>query len=161
LPGKPGDSKNMPVVMMLHNCEYVATAVMSDIADFHRKLQKAIAASKKGFAYMHVFSPCPTGWRYPQDKTIEVQRRAVGCNFFPLWEYEKSTGEMRFTNPEVVGDPPYTLKDYLSMVGKFRHLSKEQVAHLQHTLDVRLNLLKSIAVNSPEKLVSKDAVCGC
>jgi len=47
------------------------------------------------------------------------------------------------------------------MVGKFRHLSKEQIAHLQHTLDVRLNLLKSIAVNSPEKLVPKDAACGC
>ena len=161
LPGKPGDSKNMPVIMMLHNCEYVATAVMANIEDFHRKLQKAIAASKKGFAYMHIFSPCPTGWRYPQDKTIEVQRRAVGCNFFPLWEYEKSTGQMNFTNPEIVANPTHTLKDYLGMVGKFRHLNKEQIAHLQGTLDTRLSLLKSIAVNSPEKLVAKDAVCGC
>jgi hypothetical protein len=50
------------------------------------------------------------------------------------------------------------------MVGKFRHLSKDQVAHLQHTLDTRLDLLKSIAVNSPEKLAAKEAreaICGC
>ena len=161
LPGKPGDSKNMPVVMMMHNCEYVATAVMADIEDYHRKLQKAMAASKKGFAYIHVFSPCPTGWRYPQDQTIEVQRRAVNCNFFPLWEYEKSTGEMRFTNPELVANPTGTLQDYLKMVGKFRHLSKEQIAHLQKTLDTRVKLLKSIAENTVGKAVAKDASCGC
>jgi hypothetical protein len=47
------------------------------------------------------------------------------------------------------------------MVGKFRHLNKEQIAHLQGTLDTRLALLKSIAVNSPDKVVSKDAACGC
>jgi phenylglyoxylate dehydrogenase beta subunit len=110
---------------------------------------------------MHVFSPCPTGWRYPQDQTIEVQRRAVGCNFFPLWEYEKSTGEMNFTNPDIIENPPWTLKDYLKMVGKFRHLSKEQIAHLQNTLNVRLKLLKNIAENSPEKQAAKDAACGC
>ncbi|MDX9746548.1 MAG: hypothetical protein RBU31_08425, partial [Syntrophales bacterium] len=69
-----------------------------------------------------------------------------------------------FSNPDLVAHPTHTLHDYLSMVGKFRHLSKDQVAHLQHTLDTRLDLLKSIAVNSPEKLAAKEAreaICGC
>lgn len=161
LPGKPGDSKNMPVVMMMHNCEYVATAVMSDIEDYYRKLEKAYQASKKGFAYIHVFSPCPTGWRYPQDQTMEVQRRAVGCNFFPLWEYERSTSLMNFTHPWIIANPTHTLSDYLKLVGKFRHLSKEQIAHLQHTLDVRVNLLKGIAANSPDKVGLGEASCCC
>jgi phenylglyoxylate dehydrogenase beta subunit len=68
---------------------------------------------------------------------------------------------MNFTNPDIIENPPWTLKDYLKMVGKFRHLSKEQIAHLQNTLNVRLKLLKSIAENSPEKQAAKDAACSC
>lgn len=52
------------------------------------KIQKGLAASKHGFAYLHVFSPCPTGWAYKPEKAIEVARKAVQCNVFPLWEMD-------------------------------------------------------------------------
>lgn len=142
LPGKAGDQKYMPLIMLMHNCEYVATAVMAYIEDYHEKLEKAIQASKKGFAYLHVFSPCTTGWRYPQEKTMEVQRQAVATNSFPLWEYEREAEKFAFTHPV---DNPTSMENYLGMLGKFRHLSKEQIDHHRKVVSTRINLLKAIA----------------
>lgn len=142
LPGKANDSKYMPLVMLMHDVEYVGTAVTAYIDDFHRKVEKAYQASKRGFAYLHVFSPCTTGWRYPGDKTMEVQRQAVATNIFPLWEYEKTTGKLAFTHPV---DNPAPLENYLSMLGKFRHLSKEQIEHLKNTAAMRVNILKAMS----------------
>jgi phenylglyoxylate dehydrogenase beta subunit len=149
LRGKSRDSKYMPLIMLMHNCEYVGTAVTAYIQDFHEKLEKAHQASKRGFAYLHVFSPCTTGWRYPGDKTIEVQRRAVATNFFPLWEYERQTGKLRFTHPV---DNPQPMETYISMVGKFRHLNKNEIAHLEKTADERVRILKAIEASGAELL---------
>jgi phenylglyoxylate dehydrogenase beta subunit len=51
-------------------------------------LEKAVAAAKRDMAYIHVFSPCPTGWRFPPNMLIEIGRKAVETNIVPLWEYE-------------------------------------------------------------------------
>lgn len=142
LRGKTRDSKYMPLIMVMHNCEYVATAALAFMEDFHRKLDKAIQASKRGMAYLHVFSPCPTGWRFQPELTIEVQRKAVSTNMFPLWEYEYQTGELCFTHPV---DDPLPLENYLSLIGKFRHLDKEQIQHLKETAALRIGILKGIA----------------
>jgi phenylglyoxylate dehydrogenase beta subunit len=149
LRGKPQDAKYMPLIMLMHNCEYVGTAVTAYMDDFHEKLEKAHQASKRGFAYLHVFSPCTTGWRFPGDKTIEVQRRAVASNSFPLWEYERQTGKLRFTHPV---DNPEPIGSYIAMLGKFRHLSKDEIAHLQKTADDRIRMLKAIEASDVETL---------
>jgi phenylglyoxylate dehydrogenase beta subunit len=149
LRGKPRDAKYMPLIMLMHNCEYVATAVTAYMDDFHEKLEKAHQASKRGFAYLHVFSPCTTGWRYPGDKTIEVQRLAVASNTFPLWEYERKTGKLRFTHSV---DNPQPIGSYIAMLGKFRHLSKDEIAHLQKTADDRVRILKAIEASGVETL---------
>jgi phenylglyoxylate dehydrogenase beta subunit len=149
LRGKPRDAKYMPLIMLMHNCEYVATAVTAYMDDYHEKLEKAHQASKRGFAYLHVFSPCTTGWRYPGDKSIEVQRRAVASNTFPLWEYERKTGKLRFTHPV---DNPEPIGSYIAMLGKFRHLTKDEIAHLQKTADDRVRMLKAIEASGVETL---------
>ena len=149
LRGKPRDAKYLPLIMLMHDCEYVATAVTAYMDDFHAKLEKAHQASKRGFAYLHVFSPCTTGWRFPGDKTIEVQRRAVATNTFPLWEYERATGKLRFTHPV---DNPEPIENYISMIGKFRHLNKDEIAHLKRTADKRVRILKAIEASGVEIL---------
>lgn len=50
---------------------------------------------KDGLVYIHLLSPCPTGWRFPSEKGIEIGRFAVETNFFPLWEMVR--GAYRFT----------------------------------------------------------------
>lgn len=129
--GKTQDAKNLPLLMVGHRCEYVATASTAFMEDLYDKLDKAIAASRRGFAYLHVYSPCTTGWRFPSELNIEVARKAVESNFVLLWEYSPGAG-LRLTHP---ADDPLPVTEYLKAMGRFRHLSGEQVAHIQAKVD--------------------------
>jgi len=137
--GKRTDAKPMPLLMVMHNCEYVATASTAFLEDYYAKLEKAIEASKKGMAYIHIFSPCPTGWRFPPSKLIEIGRKAVHSNIFPLWEYENRVGKIHFTHPV---EDPLPVQAYLSLIGKFRHIDMDQVSHIQAQTERNIEILK-------------------
>jgi phenylglyoxylate dehydrogenase beta subunit len=139
--GKTQDAKNLPLIMVNHRCEYVATASTAYMEDLYDKLDKAIAASKRGFAYLHVYSPCTTGWRFPTDQNMEVARKAVETNFVTLWEYTPEAG-LRFTRPV---EDPLPVTDYLKAMGRFRHLSPEQVSHIQAKVVENLGFVKQLA----------------
>ena len=136
--GKATEAKNLPLVMMMHNCSYVATAATAFLEDFYEKLDRAIEVSKTGMAYLHVFAPCPTGWRFGSDRTTDVCRLAVETNFFALWDYTPDEG-LGFTRP---GDRPRPVRDYLTGIGKYRHLNEEQVRHIQATVERKVAQLR-------------------
>ena len=150
--GKSQDAKNMPLLMMMHRCAYVATASTAFMEDFYAKLDRALEASKHGFAYLHVYSPCTTGWRFPSQKNMEVARKAVETNFVMLWEYTPTTG-LELTHPV---DHPTPIADYLQAIGKFKHLSPDQVAHIeQHIVDnVAVLKQQALAATLPRRNVS-------
>ncbi len=139
--GKRTSQKNLPMIMMTHNCEYVATASTAFVEDYHRKLDKAIEASKSGMAFLHIYSPCPSGWRFPADQTITVCRKGVETNFSPLWEYEPG-GALEFTHPV---DNPLPVEEYLNLSGKYRHINKQQLEHIQLEVDARVKTLQRFA----------------
>jgi phenylglyoxylate dehydrogenase beta subunit len=147
LRGKTRDAKPLPIIMMMHNCEYVATASTAFMEDYYRKLDKAIIAAKRGMAYLHIFSPCPTGWRFPPSQVIEVGRKAVETNMVPLWEYEYRQG-LTFTHPV---ENPLPVSEYLGLIGKYRHLDEKQVDHIQRTADERLRMLQHFADKKDER----------
>jgi pyruvate/2-oxoacid:ferredoxin oxidoreductase beta subunit len=137
--GKPTASKNMPMIMLMHKPKYMATATLSHLEDFAKKLQKAKEAAKEGFVYLHVFSPCPVGWRIDSNMVIEVCRTAVRTNYFPLWEAED--GKPKFT-VEVAAPKPVT--DLTKLMRKFAHLKEDGLAELQKQVDERYALLKTL-----------------
>jgi pyruvate/2-oxoacid:ferredoxin oxidoreductase beta subunit len=137
--GKPTASKNMPMIMLMHKPKYMATATLSHLEDFAKKLQKAKEAAKEGFVYLHVFSPCPVGWRIDSNLSIEVCRTAVRTNYFPLWEAED--GKPKFT-VEVAAPKPVT--DFTKLMRKFAHLKEDGLAELQKQVDERYALLKTL-----------------
>ncbi len=151
LRGKTRDQKYMPLIMVMHRCEYVATVSIAYLHDFYYKLDKAIEAEKRGLAYIHVFSPCVTGWRFDSSKTIEVQRMAVETNTFPLWEYEDRIGKIRFTHKV---ENPIPVERYLKMLGKFRHLNKNEIDYIQKMTNKRIELLQSLSLKEEETKVS-------
>jgi phenylglyoxylate dehydrogenase beta subunit len=142
LRGKTRDAKPLPLLMVMHNCEYVATASTAFMEDYYGKLGKAIEAAKKGMAYIHVFSPCPTGWRFPTGKLIEVAKKAVQTNIVPLWEYEYKEGRIRFTHPV---DKPLPVQAYLSLIGKFKHLDEKQIVLIQEQTNRKIATLKKFS----------------
>ncbi len=139
--GKTQDAKNVPVLMMMHNCAYVATASTAFMEDLYDKLDKAIAASKQGFAYLHIYSPCTTGWRFPSQDNINVARMAVETNFVLLWEFTPEAG-LRLTRDI---DAPRPVREYLEAQGKYRHLSPEQVAHIEAGVARQAELIRGLA----------------
>lgn len=149
--GKSQDAKNLPLLMVMHRCEYVATASTAFMEDLYQKLDKAIAASKRGFAYLHVYSPCTTGWRFPSQQNMEVARKAVETNFVMLWDYDPRNG-LRLTHPV---DNPLPVTEYLKALGKYRHLSPEQIAHIQGTIEQNVALITRLSFEkSGESAVS-------
>ena len=142
--GKTQDAKNVPLLMVMHNCEYVATASTGFMADLYAKLDRAIQAAKRGFAYLHIYSPCTTGWRFPSDQNIEVARKAVESGFVHLWEFDPRNG-LRMT-PEI--DNPVPIAEYLKVLGKYRHLSAEQVAHIERSAAKNSKFVRSLAAGA-------------
>ncbi|CAA7626259.1 NADH-dependent phenylglyoxylate dehydrogenase subunit beta [Magnetospirillum sp. SS-4] len=143
--GKTQDAKNLPMIMAAHKCRYVATASTGYMEDLYEKLDRAVEASFEGFAYLHIYSPCPTGWRVPSSKVIEACRMSVESNFVTLWEYTPKTG-IRFTRSP---DNALPVSAYVKMIGKYRHLSQDQLDHIQAKVDEQVALLKVMAADSP------------
>jgi len=90
LKGKPTASKDLPLIMAMHPLTYVATATLSNMEDYARKLLKAKEASKRGFAYVHVFAPCIIGFKIPTDAGIQVCRAAVRTNYFRFGRWKRA-----------------------------------------------------------------------
>ncbi len=145
LHGKAEEAKNLPLVMAMHNCAYVATASTAFLEDYYAKLEKAISASRSGFAYLHVYAPCPSGWRFPSARTAEIARLGVETNFYPLWEFTPEAG-IRLTRAV---DRPRPVKDYLAEVGKYRHLSEQEIAAIAAKVEERLAALTRLAAAVP------------
>ncbi len=137
--GKKNAPKNVPLLMAFHEIPYVATATLAFLEDYAVKLKKARAALKDGMAYIHVLTPCPTGWRSSPDKTLELCRAAVESNYFPLWE--AVYGAIRFTH-EVPYPKP--IHEFTQLMGRFSHLSGAELHNLQEYTDQRYAKIKRI-----------------
>ncbi len=138
--GKTQQQKYVPLIMSMHNVEYCATASPSNMADMVAKIQKGLAASKRGFAYLHIFSPCPTGWVHSTQSSIEVARNAVKSNMFPLWE--SYDGEYKLSQ---INKKPMPVSDFVKGIGKFKDLRAEDIADIQLMVDRRYDSLCRLA----------------
>lgn len=136
--GKPEQPKDVPLVMIASRAAYVATASTAFPADFVHKLRKAVRV-EDGLAYIHIFSPCPVGWHFPPEKTIEVARMAVETRLWVLWEAVE--GKARLTRSIL---RPRPLSDYLKLVGKYSHLTDGEKAALQDQVNERWRRLKKL-----------------
>jgi len=83
---------------------------------------------------------CPTGWGMATDSSIDVCKKAVSTNYFPLWEAE--AGNLSFTK-EVKNPKPVT--ELTKMIKKFSHLNEEELEILQQDVDFNYKLLKQLS----------------
>ncbi|HUU07042.1 MAG TPA: pyruvate synthase subunit PorB [Thermoplasmata archaeon] len=121
--GKGNFKKDMPQIMMAHNVPYVATASIGHIQDFINKFEKA--KKIKGFRYIQIFTPCPTGWRHDTAKTVEVAKLAVDTGMWTL--YESEAGKVKINRkPKMI-----PVSEYLKIQGRFRHMKEDDIQTLQ------------------------------
>lgn len=82
--GKVERKKDMMAIMAAHKIPYAATLSVAHRADFLRKLE--IARTTKGFRFLVMLSPCPTGWKSSPDESVDLIEMAVKSGLFPLYE---------------------------------------------------------------------------
>lgn len=136
VPGKKEQKKNMPFIMAAHRA-YVATANIAFPQDFIEKVRKGLAYD--GPAYIQVFATCPTGWKSLGNLSIEIPRLAYQTKVTPLYEIEE--GKLKFTKPV---NSPKPVEEYLKTQGRFKHLTKEQIAEIQEYVDEEYERLQKI-----------------
>lgn len=128
-PGKkPVWRKDMLKIAAAHRIPYVASASVGYIDDLRKKVAKAKEA--KGPAYIHLQTPCPTGWGFDPSRTIELARLAVQTRSWPLVEIVD--GRVEIT---VKVDKPRPVSEYLSMQRRFAHLTQEEIDLIQQNVN--------------------------
>ena len=132
LKGKGERRKNVPLIMAAHKIPYIATASIAYIPDLRRKVGKAakVTSEGRGLAYIHIQQPCPTGWYFPTEKTVEVGRLAVQTGAWPLLEIEDGVLKLNVKPRQLK-----PIEEYLKPQRRFRHLSKEQIEVIQRNVN--------------------------
>ena len=110
-----GQGKSVPLIAMAHEIPYVATATVAELRDLEYKVEKAM--SFRGARYLHVFVPCPLGWRAASADTIKLARLAKETGIFPVFEAEG--GEVTEVS-RIRRQVP--VEDYLRPQGRYAHL---------------------------------------
>lgn len=138
--GKSEFPKDMGAIVRAHHIPYVANACISYPEDLYRKIIKA--KSIKGPKYIEILAPCPPGWRFPMDMTIEMGKLAVETGVWALYEYENEN--MVFNGlSKAIFEGKYRRKpveEWLKLQGRFSHLFKpkrdeERISKFQRYVD--------------------------
>ena len=124
LRGKAEPKKDMMAIVLAHRPAYAATLNPSFPEDFDQKVERA--RDIVGPRFLHVFAPCPPGWKFDSAQTIALGRLATDTGVFPL--YEVVEGRLRVTRKTGELKP---VTEYLSQQGRFHHLTAEEITRIQ------------------------------
>ena len=126
---KDQPKKDIDAIMAAHRIPYLATANTSYPEDLFKKAKKA--KETKGTKFLHIYAPCPTGWKSRPEDSIKLGRMVVQNCMFPLYEVEK--GEKYTLNIKPREKKP--VSDYFRLQGRFRHLKEEDLKIIQAEVD--------------------------
>ena len=129
--------KNIGFIMAAHRIPYFASCSPAFLDDLRMKVARA--KSIKGFRFLHLYSPCPPGWKADPQDGITIARLAVECNMFPLYEITNGTN---YTLTHKSQGLPVT--EYLQLQGRFRYLSKRDTEIIQAEADGFYNHLGAL-----------------
>jgi pyruvate ferredoxin oxidoreductase beta subunit len=113
--GFPGYKKDLFAIWCAHSPAYAATVIGAEPLDLARKVEKAMTI--KGPRLLLALAPCPTGWDFDPQETVEIGKLAVKSGVWPLKEYVD--GRVSHTKPPTRRVP---VERYLEKQGRFRHL---------------------------------------
>ena len=126
---KERPKKDIVAIMAAHRIPYAATATVAYPEDLVRKFQKT--KEIRGAKFIHIFSPCPPGWKTEPAHSIRISRLAVESKVFPLYEVEN--GEQWTINVWPRREVP--VREYLQLQGRFSHLTEEDIEFIQENVD--------------------------
>ena len=122
--GKTEFRKEMGDIIRAHHIPYAAQACVSYPEDLYNKVKKA--KSIKGPKYIEILAPCPPGWRFPMEKTVDMGTLAVDTGAWLLYEFENEkmtfNGKSKLLLEKKVEPKP--IEEWIKYQGRFKHLFK-------------------------------------
>jgi pyruvate ferredoxin oxidoreductase beta subunit len=135
--GKRENPKDLPRIMEAHGIPYVASTSAAFPTDVYDKVVKARGIH--GLRYIHMNTPCPSGWSFDPKDTVTVGKLAVDTGLVVL--YEVDDGAFRLTGRSKSlarsGKPLAPVADYLATQGRFKGMSSEAAEGVQRWVDAR------------------------
>jgi len=116
-------------------CRYVASACTAYPIDLMNKVRRALSIG--GPTFIAILCPCPKGWDFDPRYSHEMGEMACKAGMWANWEM--MDGKLTFQTPSsgiikgMVERAPVT--EYLQRQGRFDHLIKEDIDHIQKQLD--------------------------
>ena len=135
--------KDIDAIIAAHSPPYMATACAAYPQDLFKKVQKALAF--RGPSFIHVLAPCPPGWRFSTEKTVEMGKLAVKSGIWVL--YEREYGKLSISpQSKAAMKKPIPLEEYLAPQGRFKGIDPKTV-----------ELLKQHIAKTAKKLAAEEA----
>jgi pyruvate ferredoxin oxidoreductase beta subunit len=144
--GKKEYSKDMTKIVAMHGVPYVAQAAPHAWRDMITKAHKAFECG--GPSFINALSPCPRGWRFQPEDSINISKLAVDTCVWPLYEIENGTDytlsseSLKIAEGKVEKKP---ITDWIASQGRYKHLMNERwepiVEEMQEKLDDRWDYL--------------------
>jgi pyruvate ferredoxin oxidoreductase beta subunit len=135
--GKRENPKDLPLIMEAHGIPYVASTSAAYPADVYDKVVKA--RDIHGLRYIHMNTPCPSGWGFDPKDTVRLGKLAVECGLVVLYEVEDGVFRLtgRSASLSKTGKPLVPVAEYLATQSRFRGMSDEAIASVQSWVDGR------------------------
>lgn len=127
--GKPEQKKDIMAIMAAHRIPYAASLSLAHADDTMRKLRQAL--DLRGFRFLHVLSPCPTGWKSEPALGMELVRLAVRSGLYPVIEVFDGKRYLINIEPDFSDE---ALEMYLSLQRRFQR-SGLKAADLRPAID--------------------------
>jgi pyruvate ferredoxin oxidoreductase beta subunit len=124
--GKKQPKKNIPMILAAHDIPYVATCSSGYPQDIFQKVSKAKELNGHGVRYIQILTPCPPGWGFSTEETIQIGKLAVETGFWPL--YERIHGYLILSPPSkrlLDKSKRKDIREYLKMQNRFKKLTEE------------------------------------
>ena len=134
--GKRENPKDLPRIMEAHGIPYVASTSAVFPADVYDKVAKA--RTIHGLRYIHMNTPCPSGWNFDPKDTVALGKLAVDAGLVVLYEVEdgvfRLTGRSASLAKSGARKP---VAEYVATQGRFRGMTAETIAEVQAWADAR------------------------
>ena len=135
--GKRENPKDLPRIMEAHGIPYVASTSAVYPTDVYDKVAKA--RDMHGLRYIHMNTPCPSGWNFEPKDTVRIGELAVECGLVVL--YEVVEGAFRLTGRSAAlarrNKALTPVAEYVATQGRFRSMDEETTAEVQAWVDGR------------------------
>ena len=128
--GKTEYPKDLTMIMAAHDIPYVAQVSPHNWRDLISKCEKGFECG--GPAFINAVSPCPRGWRFASDDTINMAKLSVETCVWPLYEvvngkYALTAESLKIANGVAEKKP---VEEWFKAQGRYKHMLKPENADL-------------------------------